>query len=93
MQKQLRLAQSTMRRIIDARGEDDITAMFESAEQWEQYKKGDTGWYCATNMVATEVTVDFFQRSRRDGCDPGAGVRDDDFHAYQALLAGMPLHE
>ena len=33
------------------------------------------------------------RRSRHGGRDPGAGVRDDDFHAYQALLAGMPLQE
>ena len=33
------------------------------------------------------------RHSRHRGRDPGAGVRDDDFHAYQALLAGMPLQE
>ena len=33
------------------------------------------------------------RRSRHGGRDPGAGVRDDDFHAYQALLAGMPLRD
>ena len=33
------------------------------------------------------------RRGRDRGRDPGAGVRDDDFHAYQALLAGMLLHD
>ena len=31
------------------------------------------------------------RRGRHRGHDPGAGVRDEDFHAYQALLAGLPL--
>ena len=33
------------------------------------------------------------RRGRHRGRDSGAGVRDDDFHAYQALLAGLAHHE
>ena len=33
------------------------------------------------------------RRGRAFGRDPGAGVRDDDFHAYQALRAGLLLRD